>query len=128
MTSCWSIRDDKQTPVVEHMLCSITRYEIENRSVYNILDQICKDTDLYLYVKQHKSKRVGRGAFYAIHSRLQGLNYMNVTASEAELALQTLTYGGEIKAWNWEKYVACHIKYLIILVNLMEYEISVYIL
>ena len=32
-------------------------YEIDNRSVYDILDQICKDTDLYLYVKQHTPKR-----------------------------------------------------------------------
>ena len=32
-------------------------YEIDNRSVYDILDQICKDIDLYPYVKQHNSKR-----------------------------------------------------------------------
>ena len=49
-----------------------------------ILDQICKDTDLYPYVKQHKSKRDGRGAFYAIHSRWLGSNHVNATASEAE--------------------------------------------
>ena len=44
-------------------------YEIENRNVDDILDQICKGTDLYPSVKQHKSTRDGRGAFYAIHSR-----------------------------------------------------------
>ena len=38
-------------------------YEIDNRSVYDILDQIDKDTDLYLYVKKHK--RNGREAFYS---------------------------------------------------------------
>ena len=32
-----------------------------------------------------------------------------------------LTYDGEKKAWNWEKYVARHVKYHIILGNLMEY-------
>ena len=31
------------------------------------------------------------------------------------------TYDGEKKAWNWEKYVACHVKCHIILGNLMEY-------
>ena len=31
-------------------------YEIDNRHVYDILDQIYKDTDLYPYVKQHKSR------------------------------------------------------------------------
>ena len=38
-------------------------YKIDNRTVYDILDQICKNIYLYPYVKQHKSKRDGRGAF-----------------------------------------------------------------
>ena len=32
-----------------------------------------------------------------------------------------IKYDGEKKAWNWEKYVAWHVKYYIILGNLMEY-------
>ena len=47
---------------------------------------------------------------------------MNATASEAEMALKMSTYNGEKKAWNWKKYVACHVKYHIILGNIMEYE------
>ena len=97
-------------------------YVIDNRMVYDILDQICKDTDLYPYIKQHKPKRDGRGAFYAIHSRWVGPNHFNATASAAEMALQTSTYDGEKRAWNWEKYVACHVMYHIILTNLMEYR------
>ena len=95
-------------------------YKIDNRTVYYIIDQICKDTDLYPYVKQHKSKRDGREAFYAIHSRWLGLNHVNATASEAEMALQMGIYDGEKKAWNWEKCVTQHVKYHIILGNLME--------
>ena len=57
-------------------------YMIDNRSVYDIFDQICKDTDLYPYVNQHKSKRDGRGVFYAIHSRWFGPNHVNVTACQ----------------------------------------------
>ena len=78
-------------------------YVIDNRMVYDFLDQICKDTDLYSYIKQHKSKRDGRGAFYAIHSRWLGPNHVNMTASEAEMALQMSTCDGEKRAWNWEK-------------------------
>ena len=44
-----------------------------------------------------------------------------MTASEAEADFWTLTYDGEKKAWNWEKYVSCHVKYYIILENLKEY-------
>ena len=77
--------------VQEHM----QEYEVDNRTLYDILDQICKDTDLYPYVKQHKPKRDGRGAFYAIHSRWLGPNHVNATGSEAEMALQMPTCDGE---------------------------------
>ena len=77
-----------------------TEYAIDNRTVYDILNQIFKDSDLYPYIKQHKSNRNGRGAFYAIHSRLLGPNHVNATASEAEMALQMSMYDGEKKAWS----------------------------
>ena len=48
--------------------------KIDNRSIYYILDQIRKDTDLYLHVKQHESKRDIKGAFFAIHCRWLGQN------------------------------------------------------
>ena len=41
----------------------MTEYKIDNRTIYDILDHIYKDTGLYPYVKQHKSKRDERGAF-----------------------------------------------------------------
>ena len=91
-------------------------------TVCDVLDQICEDTDQYLYNKQHKIKRDSREAYYAIHSRWLGSNHVNATASEAVMALQMSTYNGEKKAWNWEKYVAQHVKYHIILRNFMEYE------
>ena len=37
------------------------------------------------------------------------------------MALQMLSYDREKKAQNWEKYVAWHVKYYIILGSLMEY-------
>ena len=89
------------------------------------MDQICKDSDLYPYFKQHNSSGVGRGAYYAIHSRWLGPNHVNATASEAQMALLTSMYIGEKKAWNWENYVAQHVKYHIILGNLMEYGTKV---
>ena len=90
-----------------------TEYKIDNMTVYDIQDEICKDTDLYPYVKQHKSKRDEGGVFHSIHSRWLGPNHANATASEAEMSLQMSTYSGEKKAWNWEKYVACNVKYIL---------------
>ena len=65
----------------------MAKYKIDNRSVLVILDQIYKNTNLYPHVKQYKSKRDGRGALFAIHSRWLGPKHVNVTASEAALAI-----------------------------------------
>ena len=45
----------------------MAEYNIDNKNFYDNL--VCKDTDLYPYVKQQKFKKDSRGAFYAIHSR-----------------------------------------------------------
>ena len=39
------------------------RYKIDNTTVYDILDQICNDTDLYPHVKQHKSRGIAERHF-----------------------------------------------------------------
>ena len=75
-------------------------YEIDSRSVYNVLDQICKDIDLYPYVKQHKSTRDSRKAFYANHSSWLGLNHEKTITSKAKMASQMSTYDGDKKGWN----------------------------
>ena len=112
---------NKNKLLLESGAHKVAEYVIDNRTVYDVLDQICKDTDLYPYVKQHQPKRDGKGAFYAIHSRGLGPKHVNTTASEAEMALQMSMYDGKKRAWNWEKYVAHHVKYHIILTNLIEY-------
>ena len=74
-----------------------------------------------MYVKQHKSMRGGRWAFYATYSSWLGINHVNATASEVKLAFQFSKNDGKKKAWNWEKYVASYVKHHIILGNIMEY-------
>ena len=105
----------------QSMTEGMVEYKIDSSSVYDILDLVCKDTDLYTYVKQHKSKSEGRGAFYAICSRWLGMNHVNVISSEAKMALQMSMYDGKKKVWNWEKYIVHHVKYHIILENHVEY-------
>ena len=86
-----------------------TTNNIDTRTFYDILDQNCKDTDLYSYVKQFKSKQDDRGIFYAIHARWQGPNHV-IGKFEAEVALQTLTCDGKKKVWNWVQYFSYHFK------------------
>ena len=70
--------------------------------VYAILDLICKDTDLYPYVKKFKMCHDGTGLYYTIYFRWLNPNHMISMALEAKAALQTLTYDREMKIWNWE--------------------------
>ena len=100
------------------MACSrkecATIYAIDNRIVYNIIDQFCNGTDLHSYVKQLKSNNDGTGALYAIQSRWLGPNHVNATTSEAEATLQTSTYDEEKNAWNWEKTNVYQCSYLLL--------------
>ena len=73
--------NEKNTQSVKECIAD---YEKDNNSVYDILDQICKDTNLYPHVKQYKSKRDCRRAFCVGHFTCLGLNHMNGTASETE--------------------------------------------
>ena len=57
--------------------------------VYELLGQICKDTDLYTYAKQSSPSKMVEG--HSILARLLGQNHTNSTASKAEAALQILT-------------------------------------
>ena len=88
IASILHLPQDKNKLLMEHNVHSVkehtAEYKIYNRSVYDILDQIYKDTDLYSCFKQHKSKMNDRGAFYAIHSRWLGPNHINATASKAK--------------------------------------------
>ena len=48
---------------VQSVIQCMPEYNTDNRTVYDSLDQICKDTDLYPYINQHKSKRNAEGHF-----------------------------------------------------------------
>ena len=77
----------------QKMVCGI-----DNKTDNDILNHICKDTDLYHHFKQ-KPRQDGRGAFYAIHARWLVPNNVNATASEVAVMLQTLNYDGKKNAW-----------------------------
>ena len=86
------------------------------------MDQPCEDTDLYPHIKNHKFKKDGRGAFYAIHSKWLGPNHVNTTASEAEAALQMSMYDGEMEQGK-VCIPTCQVH--IIIENLKEYGYQV---
>ena len=58
ITTMLHLPSDKNKMHKVHSLQSVTEhtteYKIDNRAIYDILDQTCKDTNLYPYIKQHK--------------------------------------------------------------------------
>ena len=58
----------------------MAEYEKDNKTVYDTLGQICKDTTLYPYVKQHKG---WQRSMLCHPLRLLGPNHVSETASEA---------------------------------------------
>ena len=112
---------DKNRVEIKNTKEHTPKNKIDKRTVYDILNQICNDTGLYLHVKQYKPRRNCSGAFYANHSRWLGRNHANTLVSEAEAVLQATMYDEEMKAWSWEKYVSWHVNYYLILENIKEY-------
>ena len=95
------LHDEQSAPSVKG---HTAEYNIENRSVYIILGQICKDTDLYPCFKQHKSKRKAEvffcNPFQVVRPKPCQCN------SIRNDCFTDVMYDGDKKAWNWEMYVA----------------------
>ena len=76
----------------------MAEYEIDNRMVYDILNLIYKDKDLYQSVKHHKT----------FHFRWLGSNHVNATVLDDKAALQTLTYDGKRKHGTGRCILPCY--------------------
>ena len=50
------LEENYKNPVIQAIYIKeyTVKYKIDNKTVYDILDQICKDTDLYPYIKQNR--------------------------------------------------------------------------
>eukprot|EP00934_Nitzschia_sp_Nitz4_P001810 Nitzschia sp. Nitz4//scaffold191_size41780//52//5493//NITZ4_007461-RA/size41780-processed-gene-0.69-mRNA-1//1//CDS//3329540163//1810//frame0 len=85
-------------------------YLLDNQKVWDILSGIVSNTECWTYAKKFRVKKDGRGAYKALHTHYLGENNRDNLAAKAEAKLQTLTYDGEKKRWNWEKYVSSHLE------------------
>ncbi len=81
-------------------------------------------TVVWTYVKNHVHSRDGCMAYYAMFSHYLGPNNVDNQASQSEKALTTLTYNGEGRRWNFEKYVTAMKKHHQILEDLVPYRYS----
>ena len=80
----------------------------DNKKVWDLLCSILRDHECWSYIKGYQRTHDGRRAFESLFNHYLGPNTIDNQAAEAEKTLLSLTYKGESKRWNFEKYVTAH--------------------
>lgn len=89
--------------------------------VWNKLDELTRSHECWTYVRPAQRARDGRLAFYGLEDHYLGVNNVDNMSSLAEHRLTTTTYKGELRRWNFEKYVQVHVNQHNILENLVQH-------
>ena len=99
-------------------------YVADNDKVWTIISNLCRDEPCWTYVKPSQRARNGRGAFYGLYDQYLGPNNVDNMANMAESKLESASYHGERRGWNFEKYTRMHVDQHTILNGLREYGYS----
>ena len=83
-------------------------FKADNVLVWEKISSFTREEECWTYVKPAQRSRNGRLAFQNLYNHYLGPNNVNNMATEAETRLQSVTYSGEKKRWNFEKYVRTH--------------------
>ena len=78
--------------------------------VWNILYGIFKDHTAYQYMRPFKKSKDGPAAFFAARQHFLGANNVNNAATALEAEFDSLSYTGENRRWNFEKFVNKHVE------------------
>ena len=84
-------------------------YQADNRLVWEKISAFTRDEPCWSYVKPAQRTRNGRMAYQNLHNHYLGANNVNNMATSAETKLKTVTYSGEKKRWDFERYVRTHV-------------------
>ena len=105
---------DRRTPVLLRTSSGAmveAQYVAQCRmKLWDILMDIFKDHSAYQQMKPFRSKKDGQAALRAIKDHYLGKNRVNDMTTALEAELDALTYTGESKRWNFEKYVGKHVE------------------
>lgn len=84
-------------------------YQADNRLVWEKIAAFTRDEPCWSYVKPAQRTRNGRMAYQSLYQHYLGTNNVNNMATAAEVRLKSVTYSGEKKRWDFEKYVRTHV-------------------
>ncbi len=96
-------------------------YLADREAVWHIIAGLTRNHSCWTYVKVAQRTRDGRLAYQALYNHYLGPNNVDNLANDAERKLQTTTYTGEKRNWNFEKYVTAHVEQFNVLENLKQY-------
>jgi len=97
---------------------------INSGKVLDDLADMFRETMSWTYMKDFVQPRDGRGAYLALFNHYLGPNNVNNQSAASEKALATISYNGEGRRWNFEKYVTAQKKHHQILEGLVRYGYS----
>ena len=110
-----------RAPIYSAGLQHTATYLADRARVWELLSELTRDQDCWSYVRPAQRTRDGRMAFMGLKGHYLGVNNVDNMSSKAERKLQTTTYTGEKRRWNFEKYVKVHIDQHAILEGLREH-------
>jgi hypothetical protein len=89
--------------------------------VWEKLSDLTREHECWSYVRPAQRTRDGRLAYQGLRGHYLGVNNVDNMSAKAEHILQTTSYTGEKRRWNFEKYVRTHIDQHSILEGLKEH-------
>ena len=84
-------------------------YLSDRTKVWELMSELTRGKDCWTYVQPAQRSRDGRMAFHGLKGHYLGANNVDNMSSQAEKKLQSTTYTGEKRRWNFEKYVKVHV-------------------
>lgn len=96
-------------------------YLADRVRVWELMSELTRSHDCWSYVRPAQRTRDGRLAFLGLRGHYLGANNVDNMSAQAERKLQTTTYTGEKRRWNFEKYVKVMIDQHAVLKGLTEH-------
>ena len=96
-------------------------FRVDNRRTWDLAKGVFENDVAYTYMKSSQRAKMGRDGVRGVKDHYLGPNNVDHQAMTAETELQNLTYNGETRRWNFQKYVQKHKALHIILEGLVEH-------
>jgi hypothetical protein len=96
-------------------------YLADSVRVWEKLSDLTREQECWSYVRPAQHTRDDCLAYQGLRGHYIGVNNVDNMSAKAEHTLQTTSYGGKKRQWNFEKYVRTHIDQHSILEGLKEH-------